>query len=115
MKFPALWFSQNLVHVVDSLSGVTECTKLGFKSGFYKDLLLVDSSSKKFQVVDAQSPHSDQIQLQGTLRLGQWQPAMASSTHSRAGRYQRLFRRGKESHHQLLQEGEVPLVRNERF
>jgi hypothetical protein len=35
--------------------------------------------------------HSDQIQLQGTLRLGQWQPAMASSTHFRAGRYQRLF------------------------
>jgi hypothetical protein len=47
MKFPALWFSQNLVHVVDSLSGVTECTKLGFKSGFYKDLLLVDSKQQE--------------------------------------------------------------------
>jgi hypothetical protein len=54
MKFPALWFSESLVEVVDSLSGLTECTRLGFKSGFYKDLVLIDSNSNKFQVVDAQ-------------------------------------------------------------
>lgn len=53
IKFPALWFSQNLVDMIDSLNGVTECTKLAFKSGFYKQLLLVDSDSNAFRVVGA--------------------------------------------------------------
>src|SRR5262249_9450293 len=53
LRFPALSFSQGMILAIDSLDRINQCTRLGFKSGFYKKLLLVDSDSRKFQVVDA--------------------------------------------------------------
>ncbi len=51
IQFPALSFSQGLVGVITSLE--TQCTKLGFKRGYYKNLTLVDSAGNQFHVVGA--------------------------------------------------------------
>ena len=52
IRFPALGFSQGLINVVTSLDR-QECTKLGFKSGYFKKLFYIDSNSSRFNVVGA--------------------------------------------------------------
>lgn len=53
VRLPALVFSQGLILLINSLDEIKTCTKLGFKKGFYKNLVLVDSDGNKFRVVDA--------------------------------------------------------------
>jgi hypothetical protein len=53
LHLPALGFSQGMVLLIRSPSVMRECTRLGFKRGFYKDLAIVDSERKRFQVVGA--------------------------------------------------------------
>jgi len=54
MRFPVLSFSYDgLVYALDSLEPITQCTKLGFKDGFYRGLLLVDSERFSYRVLDA--------------------------------------------------------------
>jgi hypothetical protein len=53
IRFPALTSSQGLIHVINSLEAISQCTRLGFKSGYFKNLLLIDSSGNRFQIVGA--------------------------------------------------------------
>jgi hypothetical protein len=53
IRFPAFWFSQNLVDIISSLDDVTQCTKATLRKGFYKGLVLVDSERRKFEVIGA--------------------------------------------------------------
>ena len=53
MSFPALTFSSGILGTIQSLEGISRCTALGFKKGFYEDLILVDSASNKFHVIGA--------------------------------------------------------------
>ena len=54
MRFPVLSFSRDgLLYALDSLEPIKQCTKLGFKTGFYRGLLLVDSDRFRYHVVDA--------------------------------------------------------------
>ena len=53
IQFPALAFSQGFVYALTSLDRITRCSKLTVKKGLYKNLLLVDASSKRFQIVGA--------------------------------------------------------------
>jgi hypothetical protein len=54
IQFPALVFSQNLLEVVGSMDEITQCSKLGFEEGFYKNMVLIDFNSKRFEVVGAE-------------------------------------------------------------
>lgn len=53
IQFPALSFSQGLVTVITSLDRMTRCTRLGFKTGYYKGLHLIDSVGNHFWAVSA--------------------------------------------------------------
>lgn len=53
IRFPALWASQGLVSVIQSIDEVNVCTKAAFKSGIYKRLVLIDSELRKFKVASA--------------------------------------------------------------
>lgn len=54
IRLPALCFSQDgLLCALDSLDRIIRCTKRGFKTGFYKGLLLIDSNAERFRVADA--------------------------------------------------------------
>src|SRR5690349_11064311 len=53
IHFPALWSGQRLVYMIDTLDTVSQCNKLGFRSGCYRGAALIDSNYRKFEVVDA--------------------------------------------------------------
>jgi hypothetical protein len=53
IRFPALSFSHGMINVIHSLDELSQCNKLGFKRGYYKDLTLVDSAGDQFHVVGA--------------------------------------------------------------
>jgi hypothetical protein len=53
IRFPVLAFSQSLIYVINNLDAINICTKAGFKTGYYKKLVLIDSAYRKFKVIDA--------------------------------------------------------------
>jgi len=54
IRFPALTFSADgILYAFDSLDRITTCTKRGYKTGFYKGLVLIDSDGTRFRAVDA--------------------------------------------------------------
>lgn len=63
IRFPALSFNQGLVNVIQSLDELSECTRLGFKKGYYKGLTLVDSVGNQFKVVGARKIKTLPFQL----------------------------------------------------
>jgi hypothetical protein len=55
IRFPALSFSRDgLLYALDSLDRISQATKRGVETGFYRNLTLIDSDATRFRVVDAQ-------------------------------------------------------------
>jgi hypothetical protein len=54
IRYPALSFSEGLLCCVTSPDGLTVCTRLGYKTGFYKKLFLIDSAGNRFEVIHAE-------------------------------------------------------------
>ena len=54
IRYPAFSFSGGLLYCVTSPDSLTVCSKLGYKSRFYKKLFLVDSAGNRFNVIAAE-------------------------------------------------------------
>lgn len=53
LKYPIIWFSQDLVDIGQSEDNITICTKAALHSDFFKRLLLVDSEGNALKVCNA--------------------------------------------------------------
>jgi hypothetical protein len=87
IRFPAFSFAPHLFTVINSIGAINKCTKLGFKNGFYRGLILVDSDGKKFEALSARRIRtlvSSPKQLFGLLSFNPyWQVEILFSPASR--------------------------------
>lgn len=51
IHFPALSYDQEWLGAIESLDGLSRPSRLAVKKGFYKQLVLVDSSLREFRIV----------------------------------------------------------------
>ena len=56
LTFPLLCFSEELVYVVHSAERLTTCSRVAFRSGYFRDLLLVDTTGRAIRVTGATNP-----------------------------------------------------------
>ncbi len=57
LKYPLLWFSQDLVDVAQAEEGIIVCTRAALHSDFFDNLLLVDANGYAIRIIGAKKLH----------------------------------------------------------